>query len=103
MKTRHLVSLVTGILIVSVLVPICLSIWLAHRQAEEQFVNVLDNYASRVLMRTDRVVAQAKDALTQLQNYEAPPCSRQHLREMRLVAFSRRSVSYTHLTLPTIA
>ncbi|BBS36078.1 EAL domain-containing protein [Enterobacter sp. LM3] len=92
MKTRHLVSLVTGILIVSVLVPICLSIWLAHRQAEEQFVNVLDNYASRVLMRTDRVVAQAKDALTQLQNYEAPPCSRQHLREMRLVAFSRRYV-----------
>jgi sensor c-di-GMP phosphodiesterase-like protein len=35
MKTRHLVSLVTGILIFSVLVPICLSIWLAHRQAEE--------------------------------------------------------------------
>ena len=35
MKTRHLVSLVTGILIVSVLVPICLSIWLAHRQARQ--------------------------------------------------------------------
>lgn len=53
MNTRHLVSLVTGILIFSVLVPICLSIWLAHRQAEEKFVDALDNYASRVLIRTD--------------------------------------------------
>jgi sensor c-di-GMP phosphodiesterase-like protein len=60
MKTRHLVSLVTGILIFSVLVPICLSIWLAHRQAEDKFVDALDNYASRVLVRTDRVVDQAK-------------------------------------------
>lgn len=47
MKTRHLVSLVTGVLIFSVLVPICLSIWLAHRQAEEKFVDALDSYASR--------------------------------------------------------
>ena len=45
MKTRHLVSLVTGILIFSVLVPICLSIWLAHRQAEEKFVDAMDNHA----------------------------------------------------------
>ncbi len=39
MRTRHLVSLVTGILIFSVLVPVCLSIWLAHRQAEDKFVD----------------------------------------------------------------
>lgn len=64
MRTRHLVSLVTGVLIFSVLVPVCLSIWLAHRQAEEKFVDALDSYASRVLIRTDRVVAQAKQART---------------------------------------
>ena len=61
MKTRHLVSLVTGILIFSVLVPICLSIWLAHRQAEDKFVDVLDSYASRVLLRTDRVGKRSAD------------------------------------------
>lgn len=72
MKTRHLVSLVTGILIFSVLIPICLSIWLAHRQAEEKFVDALDSYASRVLLRTDRVVEQAKEALTQLQTFKGP-------------------------------
>lgn len=92
MNTRHLVSLVTGILIFSVLVPICLSIWLAHRQAEEKFVDALDNYASRVLIRTDRVLAQAKDALNHLQTYDGVPCSPSHLKEMRRAAFSWRYV-----------
>lgn len=92
MKTRHLVSLVTGILIFSVLVPICLSIWLAHRQAEDKFVDALDNYASRVLIRTDKVVDQAKEALNHLQAFEGVPCSPLQLREMRRVAFSWRYV-----------
>ncbi len=92
MRTRHLVSLVTGVLIFSVLVPVCLSIWLAHRQAEEKFVDALDSYASRVLIRTDRVVAQAKQALTHLQTFHAPPCTSPHLREMRRVAFSWRYI-----------
>lgn len=92
MRTRHLVSLVTGVLIISVLVPVCLSIWLAHRQAEEKFVEALDGYASRVLIRTDRVVVQAKQALTHLQSFNAPPCTPLHLREMRRVAFSWRYV-----------
>ncbi|WP_236327566.1 EAL domain-containing protein [Enterobacter bugandensis] len=92
MKTRHLVSLVTGVLIFSVLVPICLSIWLAHRQAEEKFVDALDSYASRVLMRTDRVVDQAKEALNHLQGFKGVPCSPLHLREIRRVAFSWRYI-----------
>lgn len=92
MRTRHLVSLVTGILIFSVLAPICLSVWLAHRQAEEKFIDALDNYSSRVLIRTDMVVQQAKDALTQLQRFEGTPCSHPHLREMRRVAFSWRYI-----------
>lgn len=92
MRTRHLVSLITGILIFAVLIPICLSVWLAHRQAEEKFIDALDNYSSRVLIRTDRVVQQAKEALAQLQAYKAIPCSHDHLREMRRVAFSWRYV-----------
>lgn len=92
MNTRHLVSLVTGVLILSVLLPICLSIWLAHRQAEEQFVDALDRYASRVLVRTDMVVEQAKEALNQLQAFKGVPCSPTHLMEMRRSAFSWRYV-----------
>lgn len=92
MNTRHLVSLVTGVLILSVLLPICLSIWLAHRQAEEQFVDALDRYASRVLVRTDMVVEQAKEALNQLQAFKGVSCSPSHLMEMRRSAFSWRYV-----------
>ena len=92
MTTRHLVSLVTGILIFSVLIPICLSVWLAHRQAEEKFVQDLDRYSSRVLIRTNRVVSQAKEALTQLQAFKGEACSHEHLLEMRRVAFSWRYV-----------
>lgn len=92
MKTRHMVSLVTGVLIFSVLIPICLSIWLAHRQAEEKFVDALDRYASRVLVRTDMVMAQAKEALTHLQAFKGVPCSPTHLMEMRRSAFSWRYV-----------
>ncbi|WP_171803692.1 hypothetical protein [Shigella flexneri] len=32
MRTRHLVGLISGVLILSVLLPVGLSIWLAHQQ-----------------------------------------------------------------------
>lgn len=92
MTTRQLVSLVTGVLIFAVLIPICLSVWLAHRQAEESFVDALDRYSSRVLLRADKVVSQGKTALKQLQSLESEPCSHDHLLEMRRVAFSLRYV-----------
>ncbi len=60
MTTRHLVSLVTGVLIFSVLIPISLSVWLAHRQAEDKFVQDLDRYSSRVLIRTAKWLIRLK-------------------------------------------
>ncbi|MCE9963338.1 EAL domain-containing protein [Lelliottia amnigena] len=92
MTTRHLVSLVTGVLIFSVLIPISLSVWLAHRQAEDKFVQDLDRYSSRVLIRSNKVIDQAKAALTQIQSFNGEPCSYQHLLEMRRISFSFRYV-----------
>ena len=92
MTTRHLVSLVTGVLIFAVLIPICLSVWLAHRQAEDTFVEALDRYSSRVLIRADRVIEQGKTALQQLNKLQTSPCSHEHLLEMRRLAFSLRYV-----------
>lgn len=92
MRTRHLVSLVTGVLILAVLVPVGLSIWLAHRQVEKKFIEELDTYSSRVSERTERVVAQAKQALQQINAVNSAPCSREHLLAMRRLSFSYRYV-----------
>ena len=47
-RTRHLVGLISGVLILSVLLPVGLSIWLAHQQVETSFIEELDTYSSRV-------------------------------------------------------
>ncbi|EJW4269341.1 hypothetical protein N9694_003960 [Salmonella enterica subsp. enterica serovar Newport] len=70
MTTRHLVSLVTGVLILSVLFPIGLSLWLAHRQVEKRFNEELDIFSSRVALRTERVSDQAKAAVLIHLKYE---------------------------------
>ena len=66
MTNRRLVSLITGILLFAVLLPVALSVWLAHRQAEESFMNELNTFSALVKMRADRVVSQGKTALRQL-------------------------------------
>lgn len=75
MTTRHLVSLVTGVLILSVLFPIGLSLWLAHRQVEKRFNEELDIFSSRVALRTERVSDQAKAALTHIASFKGGPAA----------------------------
>ena len=52
LTNRRLVSIVTGVLILVMLIPVGLSIWLARRQAQETFTKELDAYSSRVMMHT---------------------------------------------------
>ncbi|WJT04161.1 EAL domain-containing protein [Leclercia adecarboxylata] len=92
MTTRHLVSVVTCVLVIAVLVPVCLSVWLAHSNAEDKFVEDLNSYASRVQIRTDRVITQAKSALNEMQSFKGIPCSREHTLMMRRTAFSWRYI-----------
>lgn len=61
MRTRHLVSLISGVLILSVLLPVGLSIWLAHQQLETSFIEELNTYSSRVAIRANKVATQGKD------------------------------------------
>lgn len=92
MTTRHLVSPVTGVLILSVLFPIGLSLWLAHRQVEKKFNEELDIFSSRVALRTERVSDRAKAALTHIASFKGEPCSSAHLLAMRRVSYSFRYV-----------
>lgn len=92
MTTRHLVSLVTGVLIVAIFLPILLSIWLAHREADIQFRGEQERYATRVLARTMQVLDQAKEALSQIDNAGTPGCSPQQLLAMRRISYSWRYI-----------
>jgi len=90
--TRHQVSLITGVLILAILVPTLLSIWLAQREAHRQFMDEQATYASRVLIRSEQVVAQVKKALTQMDAMKVIGCSPAHLQEMRRLSYAWRYI-----------
>ena len=92
MTTRHLVSLVTGVLILAIILPTGLSIWLATSQAKTQFYSELDNYSARVLTRVQQVADQAKEALQEAEAIPYASCSPQHLQAMRRIAYTHRYV-----------
>lgn len=92
MTTRHLIALVTGVLILSILLPVGLSLWLAHRQVETKFIDELNTYSSRVALRADKVASQGKRALKQIGNFKGTPCSDEHLLAMRQVSYSFRYI-----------
>lgn len=92
MTTRHQVSLVTGVLILAIILPVALSIWLAMQQAKEQFYSELDNFSVRVLARVQQVADQAREALKEADAHAATTCSPQHLLTMRRIAYTHRYV-----------
>lgn len=92
MTTRHLVGLITGVLILAILLPILLSIWLAQRETHKQFIAEQEAYASRVLIRTGQVMNQVKSALKQMDALKNPGCSKTHLQEMRRLSYSWRYI-----------
>ena len=92
MTTRHQVSLVTGVLILAIILPVALSIWLAMQQAKEQFYSELDNFSVRVLARVQQVADQAREALNEADAHAATTCSPQHLLTMRRIAYTHRYV-----------
>ena len=92
MISKKMVGLVVGVLILSVLVPITLSVWLAHHQAEKEFTSDLNAYGERVIMRTQQVVRQAKFALSEMDKFQGAPCSEAHLQAMRRISYTQRDV-----------
>lgn len=92
MTSKKMVSLVVGVLILSVLIPVTLSVWLAHYQAEKEFTRDLNAYGERVITRAQQVVRQAKTALTEMDIYQGSPCSEAHLQAMRRVSYIHRDV-----------
>lgn len=87
MTTQRLVSLITGVLIIFIFLPITLSLWLAHRQAHHLFNQELDSYAAHIVARTERVKEQTRDALAQANHFRGETCSLEHLRTLQKASY----------------
>ncbi len=92
MTNRRLVALIIAILALSLFLPVALSIWMTHRQAEETFMNQLETYSKLAEVRTQRVVSESKTALRQLDSWRGPVCTPEHLLEMRRNSYVQRYV-----------
>ncbi|MCT4713765.1 EAL domain-containing protein [Enterobacteriaceae bacterium H18W14] len=92
MANRKVVGLVNGVLIVAVLIPILLSIYLAHRKAEQAFHDELSQFASRAIIRSDRVIKQATRAIDEINQLSDGSCSYAHRQAMRRVGLNHRYV-----------
>ncbi|EOI3530342.1 EAL domain-containing protein [Cronobacter dublinensis] len=92
MTIARLIKIVTAVLLLSVLLPVAFSLWLARHQAEEHFMVELNAYTERTLTRTDTIMQQAKAALTQINRFHGEPCSEAHLQAMRRTSFVFRHV-----------
>ena len=88
MRTRHLMALFTGVLILAIILPISLSIWQAARQAKMQFYRELDDYSNRIVVRTLQVADQAREALREADAHTAASCSPEHLLTLRRIAYT---------------
>ncbi|MFZ3387407.1 EAL domain-containing protein [Buttiauxella gaviniae] len=92
MTSRKLISLVSGVLILAVLLPILLSIYLAHRNAEHAFHDELVEFADHALLRTDKVIDQAVSAINDINRFNDNTCSPAHAEAMHRVALEYRYV-----------
>lgn len=92
MTITRRIKIVTGVLLLSVLLPVAFSFWLARHQAEQHFVVELDAYTERTLIRTNDIMQQAKAALAKINSFTGEPCSEAHLQAMRRTSFVFRHV-----------
>lgn len=92
MRTRHLMALFTGVLILAIILPISLSIWQAARQAKMQFYRELDDYSNRIVVRTLQVADRAREALREADAHTAASCSPEHLLTLRRIAYTHRYI-----------
>ncbi|MEW7313855.1 EAL domain-containing protein [Buttiauxella gaviniae] len=92
MTSRKLVNLVSGVLVVAVLLPILLSVYFAHRKAEQVFHDELGEFAEQALQRTGEVVDQAIFAIDDINRFKDDTCSPAHAEAMHRVALEYRYV-----------
>ncbi|QLA06936.1 EAL domain-containing protein [Enterobacter ludwigii] len=92
MKRRSKVGVIKALCIISLLLPVSVSVMIASYQAQKNFIDEMSIYSSRVLSRTNHVITTSKEAIIQLIHLKMPPCSDQHIEKMRQVVLDSHYV-----------
>ncbi|MFZ5556694.1 MAG: EAL domain-containing protein [Pseudomonadota bacterium] len=92
MRHRSLVLLYAALAVAAVLLPLAASLYLSWRNAIETEREALARFADEAIVRTDRVIVEARNVLARLSRSQAPRCSPEHIREMREAAFDARYI-----------
>lgn len=82
------IAMVTGGLALASLVPVLLSLWLAHHQASVWFYRQLEESARRVTGRVHRVTGQVRDTLDTLSRAPQQACTPARIQQLQQQVFT---------------
>lgn len=85
MFTQRPMKRITSMLVISPLLPLILSLWIAKHQAHELFTENMDNVTNQIHVRTQRIAEQTQAVLVELSHFHGIPCSDEHLRLIQKV------------------
>ncbi|HCD5425368.1 TPA: EAL domain-containing protein [Klebsiella aerogenes] len=91
-KRKDLESIVTGILILAVCLPTGFSIWFAHKQSENKFIEDVEGYTSSIISRTENIVRHSEEALGKSNDWHGGICNQEHQSFMKQVAFTHQYI-----------
>jgi sensor c-di-GMP phosphodiesterase-like protein len=92
MKRHALIALSVLFVLAATLVPATLGIYLALQTSSAREHERLGVYADAAMLRVEVVSGQMTQALLEMRQLAAPPCSPEHLAAMRAIAFRNRYV-----------
>ncbi|WP_166219389.1 EAL domain-containing protein [Pseudomonas atagonensis] len=88
MKKKRLALLTFCLLFLVVICPLGVSLYISHVRAQKLLSDDVLEFASRTLMRAERVLMQANQALGEIEKSPEEGCSPDHLRSLRRISFT---------------
>lgn len=91
-KRKNLETIVTGILVAAICLPTGFSIWLAHKQSENKFIEDVEGYTASIISRTDSIVRHSEAALKKSNEWRGEICNQKHQDFMKKIAFTHQYI-----------
>lgn len=91
-KRKNLEAIVTGVLVAAICLPTGFTIWFAHKQSENKFIEDVKGYTSSIISRTDSIVRHSEAALEKSNDWHGEICNKKHQDFMKQLAFTHQYI-----------